>query len=176
MRGKLSGASGPASWLIVAAAYNAGLSELQSRVGVYKTSSYWDMKLPLETENYVPRWIALWLIDSYRTFYGVEVPPTPSLQFETLENIRLARDVPLGLVAAVSESSVRFIRELNGSVQKGETAFRASAQGNGTLHTIHLPVGCKESVLKALRERGYVQTETSGATEATPSRKGNVYP
>ncbi len=168
MRSRLSDSSGPAGWLTVAAAYNAGLNELQYRTGVYRTNSYWDIKLPLETENYVPRWIALGIIDSHREFYRMEVPPTKALEFETLRELRLSRDLPLSFLAVVSDSSLRFIRELNGAIQKSETAFRASSPNNEAVHTIHVPTGCKESVLKALREKAYVENEGLGSSATMP--------
>ena len=72
MRSKLGSAGMPGSWLITAAAYNAGFDEVQHRCNAYGTVSYWDLKLPFETENYVPRWIAFSIIDLHRTLYGAE--------------------------------------------------------------------------------------------------------
>jgi membrane-bound lytic murein transglycosylase D len=174
MRSRLSDSSGPVSWLTVAAAYNAGLNELQYRTAVYKTNSYWDAKLPLETENYVPRWIALWIIDAHRDYYGMESAFITALEFDTLQEIRLSRDLPLSVVAVASNAPLRFIRELNGGVQKGETAFRASLQKDGTAHTIHVPKGCKESVLKTLRERAFLEKGLSEGSGSPVSKKSDV--
>lgn len=167
MRSKLSNSSEKASWLTVAAAYNAGLNEIRYRMGAYRASSFWDMKLPLETEYYVPRWIAFAIIDAHRSFYGLDVPVSAPIQFETIREIRLARDLPLGLLAILTESSVRSLKELNGSVQKGETAFRAqigpAERGADAVQTIHVPSGSKDSVLKALKARGYLKDDPAAA-------------
>jgi len=145
------------SWLTAAAAYNAGLSETVRRVSAYDTSSYWDMKLPLETEEYVPRWIALFLIGTNREYYGIQVPRVRALEFETLEKITLEKDLPLKVLASLTASSVRDLRGLNGALRNGEHSFKARRGSSGLVHTIHVPMGCRESVMKDLRSRAYLK-------------------
>jgi len=157
MRSRLSGPLGPASWLTVAAAYNAGLSEIQYRMGAYRSITYWDMKLPLETEDYVPRWIALSIIDANRKYYRLEVPAIVPVQYDTIEGVRLTRDLPIALLAALTQSSLRFIAEINGSLQDGATVFKAFANNAEVTQTINVPVNCKEAVLKALTDRAYLK-------------------
>jgi len=60
------------------------------------------------------------------------------------------------------------IGELIGAIQKSETAFRASSPNIVAVHTIHVPTGCKESVLKALREKAYVENEGLGSSATMP--------
>jgi len=162
MSRKLMRSLGLGSWLTVAAAYNAGLSSIQFRIDAYKTSSYWDMKLPLETEEYVPRWIALAIIDSHRGYYGMEVPQISPMQFDTIHGIRLKKDLPLSVLATLTQSSVRFIREINGAVQDGETVFRATPEEHETSLTIHVPGGWKKPVLKVLKARSYLRNAPAG--------------
>lgn len=157
MRTKLTDGSTPMGWLSVAAAYNAGLSEIAHRAGVYGTGSYWDMKLPIETEDYVPRWIALAIIDAHRDFYGMPASANAAATFDTLGGLELARDVPLSLLAALTTSSVRCIRELNPGLSKAELSFRAVIDNSTISHTIHVPARCGESVVRALKDRGYLK-------------------
>ncbi|MFH0823263.1 MAG: lytic transglycosylase domain-containing protein [Pseudomonadota bacterium] len=149
-------------WLTVAAAYNAGLSAVQYRSETYRTNLYWDMKLPLETENYVPRWIAIAIIDGHRAAYDIQIPPLAPLDCDTLENLTLKRDLPLSVLATITESSVRFIRELNPGLRKAETMFKASLEGKGTIHTIHVPKGWRDRVLRDLESAAYLSRDKTG--------------
>ncbi|MBI4964242.1 MAG: lytic transglycosylase domain-containing protein [Desulfomonile tiedjei] len=157
MRSRLGQGSERGSWLTAAAAYNAGLDEVQHRIVAYGTRLYWDMKLPLETEHYVPRWIAFAVINGNRGFYGLEVPEIVPLSFDTLKGVRLAKDLPLSLLATATESSVRFVRELNSSLDKRETSFRATKAEGGSVVTIHIPKGSKSAALKAMKSNGYLR-------------------
>ena len=157
LRSKLGDPANGSSWLTAAAAYNAGFSETKFRIAAYRTPSYWDMKLPLETENYVPRWIAFSIIDANRKFYGLVVPPIAPIQFDTIEGLQLSRDLPLTFLAAVTESSVRFIREINGGLAQSETAFKAVRNKRDITHTIHVPRGWKDRVMKALKSQQYLK-------------------
>jgi membrane-bound lytic murein transglycosylase D len=157
IRSKLSNGDKQAGWLIAAAAYNAGLAEIAFRTVAYKTDCYWDMKLSRETEDYVPRWIALFLIDSHREFYPIDVPKISPIEFETLEGVRLNRDLPLTLLATLTGSSVRFIREINGALRTGTSAFKARIDNREVAHTINLPQGSKDVVRNALRSQGFLK-------------------
>ena len=156
-RTKIADSRNGASWITTAAAYNAGLTELRDRIGAYKTACYWDMKLPFETEEYVPRWIALSIIESNRAFYGLDVPEIAPLELDTLEGIELTRDLPLSVVASLTDSSVRFIREINGGLKRGVSSFPASRNNRELIHTIHVPAGCKDAVLRSLRDLAYLK-------------------
>lgn len=160
IRERLSDDGKPCGWLMSAAAYNAGFAETGYRTSAYDTVTYWDVKLPRETEDYVPRWIALWIIDSHRSLYDMDLPSIAPLEIESLEEVRLIRDLPLGALAAMTSSSVRFIREINGTLQKGASKFKANGAGSQIVHTIHVPKGAREVVLKALKSQGYIR-ETS---------------
>lgn len=157
MRSKLGDGSGPGSWLTAAAAYNAGFSEVKYRTGAYGTTSCWDMKLPAETEDYIPRWIALSLVDGNRRLYGIELPSVSPICFDTLEGVQLARDLPLSQLAVLTESSVRFIREINAAVEKRETCFRAFRNSTPLTHTLHVPKGWREQTLKMLKSKMYLR-------------------
>lgn len=157
MRSKLVFGGEQGSWLTTAAAYNAGFDEARHRIAAYGTPCYWDMKLPLETEHYVPRWIALSIIDAHRLLYEVEGTAVTPLTFDTLEDLRLSKDVPLALIATLTQASVRLIRELNGSLNHGESKFRAAGDGSERGCTIHVPSGTRDMVLSQLKSKGYVK-------------------
>lgn len=161
IRSKLSDNGEPASWLTAAAAYNAGLTEISFRVSAYKTSTYWDMKLPRETEEYVPRWIALHIIDSHRQFYGIDVPEIAPVEFDTLDGVHLTKDLPLTLLATITGCSVRFLREINGSLGKDASSFQSRANNTEAVHTIHVPKGWGIAVLNNLKSLAYVRDDAT---------------
>lgn len=157
LRSRLRQSGFPVGWLTVAAAYNAGASEIGYRVSVYKTPVFWDIKLPKETEGYIPRWIALQIIDTHRDFYGLDIPAVAPLDFETLHDVQLEKDLPLTVLAALTDSSVRFLREINGALRQDQTAFRALNGRARPGYTIHVPRHCKELVHRKLEEMAYVK-------------------
>ncbi len=157
IRLRLSGDSAPVSWLMAAAAYNAGLSKVSYRTAAYKTRCVWDIKMPRETEDYVPRWIALQVIDANRGFYRIEIDHVDPLDFDTLESIKLTKDLPLSFLATATGCSVRFVREINPALQAGERCFRARANGETLVHIIHVPKGCKDIVRGFLNAESYLE-------------------
>jgi membrane-bound lytic murein transglycosylase D len=158
LRSGLFGSVDRGSWLTTAAAYNAGLAEIRYRTGAFNTGVYWDMKLPIETEDYVPRWIAFALIDSHRKEYGMELPKIPAVKFDTIRGVRLARDLPLAFVAVASRSSVRVLKELNRGLRDRRLIYRATADDKGKGYVIHVPRGCGDAVLEALSRGSYLKT------------------
>ena len=156
LRSRLKTNHAEPSWLTVAAAYNAGVSEILYRITAYKTSQFWDLKLPKETEEYVPRWIALRIIDSHRKFYDLHIPRVQPLEFDTLSDVRLEKDLPLAVLAAITDSSVRFVSEINGSLRRNQSSFKAARGARGHAWEIHVPRGTRELVLRKLRDLNYL--------------------
>ncbi len=160
IRLRLAGDSGPAvSWLMAAAAYNAGLSKVRYRMAAYNTRCFWDIKMPRETEDYVPRWVALTIIDANRDFFEIKIDELDPIDFDTLENIKLIKDLPVSLLATVTGCSVRFMREINPALQRRERSFRAKGNGDTLVHAIHVPKGCTDFVLKFLKAEAYVDND-----------------
>lgn len=67
------------SWELALAAYNAGPGRIQQAINRNKAAGlptdYWSLKLPQETMNYVPRFIAVAQIIKNPDEYGVSLPP-----------------------------------------------------------------------------------------------------
>ena len=159
-----------ASWLTVAAAYNGGITQVGKRATAYGSTEFWDIKLPLETEEYVPRWIAFAIIDSHRDYYGFDIPSLKSLQFDSLKNVRLIQDLPLSVLAVLTESSIRLIREINGSLPDDRHAIRAPRNKTERLPTIHVPKGWGKTVMAALKATNYIEDKGSLLGRRRPTR------
>ncbi|WP_313035508.1 LysM peptidoglycan-binding domain-containing protein [Acinetobacter sp.] len=67
------------SWELALAAYNAGPGRIQQAINRNKAAGlptdYWSLKLPQETMNYVPRFLAVAQIIKNPSAYGVSLPP-----------------------------------------------------------------------------------------------------
>lgn len=144
-------------WFLTAAAYNAGPTRVLQRMQLYGTSSYWDTPLPKETEQYVPRWIALGIISRNREYYGVQLPPPRTVNFETVGKIILVKDLPLATVAKLVGVSPRSLWELNSSISPEKSVFPAKSSGSKIAHTIHVPKGSGRQLLAQLAAQGYTK-------------------
>ncbi|NNG81482.1 LysM peptidoglycan-binding domain-containing protein [Acinetobacter sp. ANC 5378] len=82
------------SWELALAAYNAGPGRIQQAINRNKAAGlptdYWSLKLPQETMNYVPRFLAVAQIIKNPGAYGVSLPP--------IANRPHFREVPVGTV------------------------------------------------------------------------------
>ncbi|WOE42543.1 lytic transglycosylase [Acinetobacter chinensis] len=67
------------SWELALAAYNAGPGRIQQAINRNRAAGlptdYWSLKLPQETMNYVPRFLAVAQIIKNPNAYGVSLPP-----------------------------------------------------------------------------------------------------
>jgi membrane-bound lytic murein transglycosylase D len=157
MRKRFARTRGEKSWLIAAGAYNAGFTRVMDRLKAFKAGSYWDSVFPRETEIYVPRWIALHIIDMNRLSYGFDLPTITPLEFESIERVKIAENLPLMALAALTDSPLSLIREMNGAVRRKTGVFRARSGGRALTHTIHVPKGWAKRVRSALVSWSYVK-------------------
>lgn len=146
--------SGFGNWLLATAAYNAGPARVTERMNTYGADSYWDIPLPIETERYVPRWIAIALISRYRTHYGVQARPRPKVAFDTVRK-RLKKDLSVTAIARMLDTTPRVIWTLNSRLDIEGAEFPAKYRGKHIPHTINIPRGSKREFLAELKKNGY---------------------
>jgi len=144
-------------WFLTAAAYNAGPSRVVERLNSFHATSYWDILLPVETERYVPRWIALSLISSHRNFYGVQIARPAHTTFDTLEKVRLTKDLPFATMARLLDSTPREVWSLNTQIPPEKGVFPARAAGKQIEHRINVPRGTRDKFLAQLASQGYTK-------------------
>ncbi|MGC8604358.1 MAG: lytic transglycosylase domain-containing protein [Desulfomonilaceae bacterium] len=143
------------NWFLTAASYNAGPSRVIQRLNTYGTKSYWDTPLPIETEKYVPRWIALGIISKNRDFYGLKIKPGTPTAFDTLEQIKLVKDLSFADVARMLNTTPRAIWSLNSQIPFEKSVFPARHGGVTIKHTIHVPKGTGKKLLAQLEAKGF---------------------
>ncbi len=149
--------NGFGDWFLSAAAYNAGPGRVTQRLNGFGVNHYWEAPLPIETEKYVPRWIALGIISQNRTFYGLKAPVQPSANFETVEKIRLTKDLSFADMAKMINATPRQIWKLNSQIPVEKSIFPARSGGTTLQHTINLPKGSKGKFMVQLAANGYTK-------------------
>ncbi|MFB4392045.1 MULTISPECIES: transglycosylase SLT domain-containing protein [unclassified Pseudomonas] len=102
-------------WLLALAAYNAGEGRVRSAITRNQArglgTRYWDLSLPLETQNYVPRLLALSQLVHAPADYGVDLVPIADQPY--FQMLALAQPVDLAHLAALSGVHERELRMLN---------------------------------------------------------------
>jgi membrane-bound lytic murein transglycosylase D len=123
-------------WLLTLAAYNAGHGTVSRAIARNrkrgKPTDYWHLKLPRETMNYVPRFLATSQIFTQPQDYGVEIHAVQNQPHFGIVNIESQLD--LKLAAELADMSMQEIRTYNPGF------LRASTAPDGP-HRLLLPLG-----------------------------------
>jgi LysM repeat protein/soluble lytic murein transglycosylase-like protein len=112
------------SWELALAAYNAGGGRIQQainrNIAQGLPTDYWSLKLPQETMNYVPRFIAVAQIIKDPEKYGVKLPRIANRSH--FRSVSMSGPVDLDQVARATGLSSKEILELNPAFLQGVTA------------------------------------------------------
>ena len=126
------------SWTLAAAAYNVGEDRIQDEKTKQKVDSYYDFYLPLETQRYIFKIIAIKLIFSNPSRYGFHLQTEDYYQPISFDRVKLtlSNRTPLYIVAQAAGTHFKKIKDLNPEIRghdlrKGE-------------HIIAVPEGSKE--------------------------------
>jgi peptidoglycan lytic transglycosylase D len=131
-------------WPLALASYNAGEGTLLRAIKTQGTTNYWDLRLPRQTEDYVPQFMAVLAIAREPERYGFS-----DVDFEEpmdFDEIALKGSVDLRSVAKLADCSYEDLRQLN-PAYKG-----AAAIGSDGVTTIRVPEGKAEEVLDKLND------------------------
>ena len=141
------------SWYLSMAAYNAGENKIKRIVMQNQTRDFWELtyrhKLPVETTNYVPKFLAARLIAKNPEKYGFT-----DITYESqLEYIKIPIDEPvdLDLMAKHSGISRVTLKDLNPSALTHYLPIFSDRQ-----QYLKLPVDNEESSLQAALSKSYV--------------------
>ena len=107
------------SWTLAVAAYNMGESGLQSEMLIQKVDSYYQLYLPLETQQYVFRILSAKLILSNPTRYGFHLPEKDLYSPHSVEQveIRCPQDTPVQIIAQAAKTYFKVIKDLNPEIR-----------------------------------------------------------
>ncbi|MFR0691891.1 LysM peptidoglycan-binding domain-containing protein [Enterobacterales bacterium AE_CKDN230030158-1A_HGKHYDSX7] len=110
-------------WLLALAAYNAGEGtvsraiERNERLGL--PTDYWNLPLPQETQDYVPKLLALSQLVNAPTIYGINLSPIANQPYFT--SIRVKPGLDLSQVAALADLDQDELQQLNPAFKRGVT-------------------------------------------------------
>jgi membrane-bound lytic murein transglycosylase D len=107
------------SWTLAAAAYNMGEEGLTAEILEQNTRDYYNLYLPLETQQFVFRILAVKLILSAPQRYGFAVVPQDLYQplvFDTVD-VDCFQETPIRIVAQAAGTYFKVIKDLNPHVR-----------------------------------------------------------
>ncbi len=105
------------SWALVCASYDLGVSAVALRMAQQKSSDYWTMVFPSETDDYVPKIVAIKLIMEHASELGFPAP-IPARTSERVELASGANPVYLADIALETGLSYRAIWLANPQFRK----------------------------------------------------------
>ncbi len=129
------------SWPLALAAYNSGEGTVQRAIKRQRTNDFWELRLPRETKDYVPKFLAAMEIASDPERYGFEVPENSPLRYD---EVLLEGPIDIQEVARVSGVEIAELERLNPSLVR----HRAPGEKEGT--SLRVPHGMGEEVQLAL--------------------------
>jgi membrane-bound lytic murein transglycosylase D len=128
-------------WLLALAAYNCGEARVLRAVNRYG-NDFWKLKLPGETMDYVPRFLAAVIMLDHPEQYGLKLPsPMPSYLFE---ETRIEKSIALADAARVLDVPADLMKTLNGGVRAGITPPEG--------YDIRVPLGMGSTLMTRLND------------------------
>ncbi|MGB6067776.1 MAG: transglycosylase SLT domain-containing protein [Desulfomonilaceae bacterium] len=143
-------------WLLTICAFVDGADNIDVIMSKAKGFSYWDMVMPSYSEVIIPRLVALKIIDTHKSFYGVAVPPLPPLSHDFLGRLKLLKDLPLYVVANWCNTNARAIWELNPGVDPSTGVLPKADKRSPLGFPLRVPKGLGRKVKRSLMHEGYL--------------------
>ena len=131
-------------WPLALASYNAGEGTVLRAIKRQGTTNYWDLRLPRQTEDYVPQFMAVLAISKDPEKYGFD-----SVELDepmTFDEVAFTGAVDLAALAKLADCTVKELRDLNPAM------LQNSARGVGNVTTLRVPHGKGEILLKRLQD------------------------
>lgn len=129
-------------WYLAFAAYNCGEYRVARQVARQKSENFWQLDLPLQTERYVPKFLAALYIMREPEKYGFTIPQVEGIKYD-LVTVTEATDIDVLARCAGTTSDV--IKDLNPQFKRGATP------PNMEIH-VRVPEGAGESCEAALAD------------------------
>ena len=130
-------------WPLALASYNAGEGTVLRAIKRQGTTNYWDLRLPRQTEDYVPQFMAILAISRDPAKYGFDdVALDDPMEFD---EVALKGAVDLRAVARMADCSYNELKLLNSAV------LNHVAQGSNGVTMIRVPRGKGEELLEKLQ-------------------------
>ena len=145
-----------ADWLTTIAAFVDGADRIEKIIQKSPGFSYWDLVMPPYSDVLISRLVALKIINTHRAFYGVEVPPLSPQSYDYLGRVKLAKDLPLHVMAKWCGTNGRALWELNPGVDPSNGILPKADKRSPEGYPLRVPKGMGEKVKKLLSREGYL--------------------
>lgn len=160
------------SWYLAMASYNVGENRVQREITNHKTRDFWELvrkrRLPKETMNYVPKYIAAKLIGNDPVKYGfTDIEWEDPVEFEL---VRIDNPVNLRIMAEKMKIDYEVFKQINPKF-RGEIA---PTKTSGILE-LRVPLGQSAVAMVAARESLVDKVEfiaDAGETKTHRIRRG----
>jgi len=157
-------------WYLSLAGYNCNPKRVKREMRQKDTNDFWQLnRLPRQTRNYVPTFLAARILASSPEKFGFEFVRQKPLEYDVVE---LNEAIDLNLVARFTDTTYQFIREINPAVLRWTTPPGVKD------FALYLPKGKKDIFLEKLSQvpaeekSSYVRHKVrSGETISTIARK-----
>ncbi len=101
-------------WLLALAAYNSGQGTVDKAISVNQSqglpTDFWSLRLPEETQNYVPRLLALARIFAHPSAYGIKLAPIKNEPY--FVEVKLGREFDVNYLTQKAINSVAQLASL----------------------------------------------------------------
>lgn len=131
------------SWNLALAAYNAGGGRIRRAIRKKKSRNFWELKLPKQTRNYVPLFMAATIIAKQPEKYGFYPNYQEPLEYEKVE---VSKCISFKSVSAKTGISVSELEHLNPELRRGVTPPDAKN------YALRIPVGYSANFLAAYND------------------------
>ncbi len=128
------------NWTLAIAAYNCGEKRVSDEMAFQRVSDYYQLKLPLETERYIFRILAIKTVLSDPHRYGYVLPPGAGYPPERFDTVTVTLRSPAPIVGLAQKAGITY-REF----KRLNPAFTTTTLPPGT-HRIRLPEGCGKAL------------------------------
>ncbi len=129
-------------WMLALAAYNSGPGTVQNAMGYNsargRPTDFWDLRLPSQTESYVPKLLALAIIINDPARYNITLPPIPN--HPLIGTATIPQQMSLAQAAKFAGINEDELKELNPAFTRNVTPPKYL----GT-YTLNLPISKVET-------------------------------
>lgn len=111
------------NWMLALAAYNAGEGTIQRAIQKNKrkgkSTHFWDLDLPRETKEYVPKLLAIAEVVNHPEKHNISLPPIANKPY--FESVTFSKTVDLNKVAKLADVEMQEMKLLNAGYRKTHT-------------------------------------------------------
>lgn len=106
-------------WYLALAGYNCNPKRVERNIRKYKTNDFWKLRrLPRQTRNYVPTFLAATIIAKDPKKFGFYIEPQTPLE---IDSVSVSESIDLNVVANAVDTTYAYIKEINPAITRWVT-------------------------------------------------------